>query len=466
MSDLSAFCASPGVAVRRPGTPDSDGRSVVYWMQRAQRASDNPALDLAIDAANALRLPVVVYVGLTPAYPNANRRHYAFLADGLPEVARDVQARGAGFVLRRHPDHDVARFCHDAGAALVVGDENPLREPERWRAEATGRLRVPFWTVDADVVVPGALLAKEQYAARTIRPRLRPLIPRYLEPRAEPRARVAWRASPGTAGLPPDEATVAGLAVDASAGRVASVKGGPSEARRTLARFVRERLHGYAEGRNRPERDATSQLSPYLHFGHIGPREVAREVRDADAPREDRDAFLEEFIVRRELATNFVRFNPRYDSLDGCEPWARRTLDAHAADRREPSYSLARLEAADTHDPLWNAAQAQMVETGWMHGYVRMYWAKKILEWTRDPAEAFDRAVLLNDRYELDGRDPNGYTGIAWAVGGKHDRAWGPERPVYGTIRYMSYASTSRKFDCAQYIRRVEEATGRSIRRT
>jgi deoxyribodipyrimidine photo-lyase len=276
---------------------------------------------------------------------------------------------------------------------------------------------------------------------------------------------VPWRADRGTEGLPADEATVAGLDVDAAAGRVASCRGGPREARRVLARFIRERLRGYAVGRNHPELDATSQLSPYLHFGHIGPREVARAVRDADAPREDRDAFLEEFIVRRELAVNFVRFNPRYDRLDGCEPWARRTLDAHAADPREPRYSLARLEAADTHDPLWNAAQAQMVETGWMHGYVRMYWAKKILEWTRDPAQAFAHAVLLNDRYQLDGRDPNGYTGIAWGIGGKHDRAWGPERPVYGTIRYMSYASTSRKFDCARYIRRVEESTGRSIRK-
>jgi deoxyribodipyrimidine photo-lyase len=276
---------------------------------------------------------------------------------------------------------------------------------------------------------------------------------------------VPWLAHRGTEGLPADEATVAGLDVDAAAGRVASVRGGPREARRVLARFVRERLDGYAVGRNHPELDATSQLSPYLHFGHIGPREVATAVRDAGAPREDRDAFLEEFIVRRELAVNFVRFNPRYDSLDGCEPWARRTLEAHAADRREPRYSLARLEAADTHDPLWNAAQAQMVDTGWMHGYVRMYWGKKILEWTRDPAQAFAHAVLLNDRYQLDGRDPNGYTGIAWAVGGKHDRAWGPERPVYGTIRYMSYASTSRKFDCARYIRRVEESTGRSIRK-
>jgi deoxyribodipyrimidine photo-lyase len=465
MISLTDLAASPRVTVRRPGPPDPDGRAIVYWMQRAQRATDNPALDLAIHAANALHLPVVAFFGLTPAYPNANRRHYAFLADGLPELARGLQRRGVGFVLRRHPDHDAARFCHDASAALVVGDENPLREPEQWRRGAAGALRVPFWTVDADVVVPSAMLGKEQYAARTIRPRLRPLIPRFLEPQTEPRARVRWCEERATAGLPAEAATVDALAVDASAGRVASFRGGPGAARRALARFVGERLRGYAEGRNHPDLEATSQLSPYLHFGHIGPREVARAVRDADAPREDRDAFLEEFVVRRELAVNFVRFNPRYDSLDGCEPWARRTLEAHAADRREPSYLLARLEAADTHDPLWNAAQVQMVETGWMHGYVRMYWAKKILEWTRDPAEAFARAVRLNDRYELDGRDPNGYTGIAWAVGGKHDRAWGPERPVYGTIRYMSFASTSRKFDCARYIRRVEEATGRRIRR-
>jgi deoxyribodipyrimidine photo-lyase len=465
MTDLDRLTSHPAVAVRRPGPPNPGGRAVVYWMQRAQRAADNPALDAAIHAANALRLPVVAFFGLTPAYPNANRRHYAFLADGLPEIARDLERRGAGFVLRRHPDHDIVRFCADAEAALVVGDENPLREPERWRRDAAEKLRVPFWTVDADVVVPSAMLEKEQYAARTIRPRLRPHIPRFLEPQVEPRARVPWRGDARTAGLPPDAATVDALAVDDSAGRVPGFRGGPGAARRALARFVKERLRGYAEGRNHPELDATSQLSPYLHFGHIGPRDVARAVRDADAPREDRDAFLEEFIVRRELAVNFVRFNPRYDRLDGCEPWARRTLEAHAADRREPSYSLARLEAADTHDLLWNAAQVQMVETGWMHGYVRMYWAKKILEWTRDPAEAFARAVLLNDRYQLDGRDPNGYTGVAWAIGGKHDRAWGPERQVYGTIRYMSFASTSRKFDCARYIRRVEEATGRSIRR-
>jgi deoxyribodipyrimidine photo-lyase len=274
-------------------------------MQRAQRASDNPALDAAIHAANDLRLPVVAFFGLTPAYPHANRRHYAFLADGLAEIARALRARGVGFVLRRHPDHDVARFCHDAGAALVIGVENPLREPEQWRRDAAARLRVPFWTVDADVIVLSILLAKEQYAARTIRPRLRPLIPRFLEPHAEPRARVVWRGTRAAAGLPAVGATVAALDVDTSAGRVAAFRGGPGEARRALAPFIRDRLRGYAAGRNHPELDATSGLSPYLHSGHIGPREVARAVRDAGALREDRDAFLERVFAYVRLRALF-----------------------------------------------------------------------------------------------------------------------------------------------------------------
>jgi deoxyribodipyrimidine photo-lyase len=219
---------------------------------------------------------------------------------------------------------------------------------------------------------------------------------------------------------------------------------------------VGERLTGYAVNRNHPELDGTSRISPYLHFGQIGPHTVALLVKGAAAPRQDRDAFLEEMIVRRELAINFVRFNRNYDRLESCEPWALRTLKEHRRDEREHLYSERQLENAETHDPLWNAAQKQMVAGGWMHGYVRMYWAKKILEWTRSAEEAYDIAVTLNDRYELDGRDPNGYAGIAWAIGGKHDRAWGPERPVYGKIRYMSYASTSRKFDSKAYIQLVE----------
>jgi deoxyribodipyrimidine photo-lyase len=224
-----------------------------------------------------------------------------------------------------------------------------------------------------------------------------------------------------------------------------------------LRAFLREGLPGYATRRNDPSRRGTSRLSPYLHFGHLGPRAVALAVRDADAPAEDREAFLEELLVRRELAVNYAAFNPRHDDLAGCEPWALRTLSAHAGDPRPHLYGADRLEGADTHDRLWNAAQTQMVRTGWMHGYLRMYWAKKILEWTRSPAEAFEIAVRLNDRYQLDGRDPNGYAGVAWAIGGKHDRPWPPDKPVLGLLRPMSEAGCRRKFDVEAYIRGVEE---------
>ena len=456
---IDELSRDPRVTVRRPGPPDPAGKCVVYWMQRAQRALDNPALDVAVEAANALGKPVVAFFGLVPFYPDANLRHYAFLAQAIPDVAERLRRRGVGFVLRRYPDHRLLNFCGEVRPALVVGDENPLREPERWRLVAARRLRVPLWTVDADVIVPSTLLEKEQYAARTLRPRLHAFLNEFLVPSRNPKAQVPWAPLERLASLPADFDLLEGLPLDRRVQPVSTFRGGTGEALRALSRFVRLRLKGYAEARNRPEFDGTSRLSPYLHFGQIGPHTVALAVRNSDAPRTDREAFLEELIVRRELAINFVRFNPRYDRLESCEPWALRTLQAHRRDEREYAYSERRLEQAETHDPLWNAAQKQMVWGGWMHGYLRMYWAKKILEWTRSPAEAYEIAVRLNDRYELDGRDPNGYAGIAWAIGGKHDRAWGPERPVYGTVRYMSYASTSRKFDSRRYTEHIQSLT-------
>jgi deoxyribodipyrimidine photo-lyase len=453
--NLQRLIASPRVTVRRSGMPDPEGRCVVYWMQRAQRAVDNPALDVAIEAANALGKPVVAFLGLVPFYPHANLRHYAFLVQGIPDLARRLARRGVGLVIRRYPHHRLVRFCAEVRPSLVVGDENPLREPEHWRVIAASGLRVPIWTVDADVIVPSKLLGKEHYAARTIRPRLLEHLDEFFRPLRNPRARLAWKLPKGLQSLRPEAALLEGFPIDRSVGPVSAFRGGGDEALKALRRFVRERLRGYAARRNRPELDGTSQLSPYLHFGHIGPHMVALAVKNADAPRQDREAFLEELIVRRELAINFVRFNPLYDRLESCEAWARRSLAKHRRDERQYVYTQQQLENAETHDPLWNAAQRQMVSSGWMHGYLRMYWAKKILEWTRAPEEAYDIAVRLNDRYELDGRDPNGYAGIAWAIGGKHDRAWGPERSVYGMIRYMSYASTSRKFDSNAYIERV-----------
>ncbi len=446
------------INVRRGGLPDADGQCVVYWMQRAQRAFDNPALETAIRSANQLGKPTVVFFALLTKHPIANLRHYAFMVDGLIDTAQRLKRRGIGLIVRasrgRNPVRDFLEFCAEAKPALAVTDENPLRNSARWRSQAADAIRVPLLSVDADVIVPSVLLQREQYAAKTIRPRIHAELGHYLKPVGNLRPSVPWKSSARLASLELSAKLTATLALDTSLSSVAEIRGGTSEALLKLRSFLTQRLRGYALRRSHPECDGTSQLSPYLHFGHIGPHTVALSVLDAKASAADRDAFLEELIVRRELATNFVRYNSNYDSLEGCEMWAKKTLRAHARDPRPHLYSQEQLERADTHDPLWNAAQRQMVQSGWMHGYIRMYWAKKILEWSRSPADAFRTAVRLNDRYELDGRDPNGYAGIAWAIGGKHDRAWGPERKVYGLVRYMSFQSTSRKFDSRSYIDR------------
>ena len=457
---LEQLRADPRVTVRRDGRPDSDGKVVVYWMQRAQRAIDNPALDVAINAANALQRPVVVFLAPVPFYPHGNLRHYQFLFDGFPELESALAKRRVNLIFRHHPDHRLVPFCEEIRASLVVGDENPLRETRRWRNAVAKELRVPFWTVDADVIVPSRLLEKEQYAARTLRPRINKQLGDFLPHRSEPIARVAWEQPGNLACRPPSSVIPDDFPISRSVKPVPSARGGTTEGLATLRRFITDRLSGYGTGRNHPECAATSELSPFLHFGHLGPRMIARAVLDAhEAPQSDRDALVEQLIVRRELAVNFVFYNDNYDRLESCEPWALRTLADHRNDQRHPEYTPQQFENAETHDPLWNAAQQQMTESGWMHGYVRMYWAKKILQWSASPEDAFAIAIDLNDRYELDGRDPNGYAGVAWAIGGKHDRAWGPERPIFGKIRYMSYKSTGRKFDSSLYVQQWQTKT-------
>lgn len=453
---LEQLTRDPRVAVRRNGAPNPEGRCVVYWMQRAQRGLDNPALNTAIEAANALDLPVAVFFGLHPRFPNSNLRHYAFLLDGIDETRRRVEQRNCAFVFRPWPEHDLITFCEEVNAALVVGDENPMREPESWRRSASEKLRVPFWTVDADVIVPASSFPNEEYAAYTIRPKLHRLLPVFLHPLSNPEARRGWDEENRPASRKVDSARLlAELPIDRGASPVA-VRGGTTEALRRLDDFIKNGLANYDAGRNLPDRQGSSELSAYLHFGHIGPHTVSVAVRDSRAAQAAKDAFLEQLIVRRELAVNFVARNPDYDTLAGCHAWARKTLEEHASDPRPYLYTESQLESASTADSLWNAAQREMMLSGRMHGYLRMYWAKKILEWSESPEAAFEIAVRLNDKYELDGRDPNGYAGIAWSIGAKHDRPWAPMRPVFGSIRYMSAAGCARKFDVKSYIDRVD----------
>jgi len=462
-SDLSEqlrrWSSDPRVTVRREGDPDPDGRCVVYWMQRAQRGVDNHAVDLAVKVANVLGLPLVVYFAGISNFPHANLRHYVFLNQGLPDIEADLAARNVSFVMRRAPRESHEQFLADVDAAFLIGDENPMREPEGWRKHLASRIKVPFWTIDSDVVVPSKLIERAQYGAYIIRPRLYRLLPEYLHPYENPHAEHAWKRPRGFhADSVHEDMTHDWKDFDRSAAPVEAWKGGTHAALERLKVFTGKLLETYDAQRNHPEVDGTSCMSPYLHFGHVGPLTIALAV-DAAAKsdtklRAARDSYFNELIVWRELAINFVRYTPNYDSPDCAESWAKRTIAEHARDEREHLYTLRQLEGAQTHDDLWNAGQIQMVRYGWMHNYLRMYWAKKIVEWTPDVATAMKYAIYLNDKYFLDGRDPNGHAGIAWAILGKFDRAWG-ERPIFGKVRYMSGASTGRKFDSKKYIRQM-----------
>ncbi len=468
MDKLEHLASNPRVTVRRRGAPDPSGTTVVYWMQRAQRALDNPALDLAVEVANALHQPVVIFLAPVPFYPHANLRHYAFLAQGIPDIAERARKRGIGFVLRHYPDHRLARFCDEVKASIVIGDENPLREPGHWRELAAKKLNVPLWTVDADVIVPSKLLEKEQYAARTIRPRLQAKIAEFLQPLKNPRAKVEWQKPQALQALPDDspfDITEGWKMLDRSVAPVDSFRGGTGEALKLLHEFVMHKLASYPERHGKPEVDGSSRLSPYLHFGHISPVTVALAVEKSDAARAAKDAYRNELITWRELAINFAHFNKLYDSIESAPDWAHRTLAEHARDKRPIVYTREQLEAADTHDDLWNAAQQQMLHTGWMHNYMRMYWAKKILEWSPSPQLAYQTALHLNDKYFLDGRDPNGYAGVAWAIAGKFDRPWF-QREIYGTIRYMSGDAARKKFDADSYIEQMSQLAGREEEQT
>jgi deoxyribodipyrimidine photo-lyase len=445
------------VFVRRGGAPRRDGHCVVYWMQRAVRIDGNPALDVAIEAANVLGLPVVVYFSVIPNDPNANMRHYHFLAQGLRDAAEDAAALGVGFVVRRPPDSRLEAFLEEVGAALLIGDENPCREPERWRRVLAGRLKLPFWTVDADVVVPSRVFGRSFVLLHHFRPHLKAELPKYLVARKEIAPLYSWKPGKLPASFPLTREITEGFdKLDRRVRPVDNFTGGAHAARSRLEEFVRSGLGDYEEKRNRPELRGTSRLSPYLQFGNIGPVTVALAVEEAVrkgwAAQAAGERFLDQLIGWRELSVLFVRHEANYDNWECAAPWARKTLVEHAGDRRTQRYALDQLERAETADELWNAAQREMVDTGWMHNYLRMYWAKKILEWAPDPAAAFDWAVMLNDRYELDGRGPNGYAGIAWAVVGRHDRPWF-NRPVFGLVRPMTGASLARKFDAGSYIR-------------
>jgi deoxyribodipyrimidine photo-lyase len=429
------------------------GRYVLYWMQQAQRVATNHALEYALEKANALGLPLVVGFGLMDDYPEANRRHYAFMLEGLDEVARDLEARGIRFVLRHGPPERVALGLAKE-AALVVADCGYLRHQVAWRGTVAAQAGCRVVQVESDVVVPiDVASAKPEFGARTIRPKIERHRDAFLAP-LEPRP---TRISSLDLDLTSDfdsrdpNGTLDRLKLDASVDRVSRFKGGASQARARLDGFIAAKLDGYADGRNEPVARHCSELSPYLHFGQISPLDLALAARTAKGvAQEDRAAFLEELIVRRELAMNFVAFTPDYDHFAMLPDWAKKTMREHAGDPREHVYDEAALALGQTHDPYWNAAMREMRVSGYMHNYMRMYWGKKIIEWSGSHEEAFLTTLRLNNRYFLDGRDPSSYANVGWLFG-LHDRAW-TERPVFGKLRYMNANGLKRKFDIEAYV--------------
>lgn len=426
-------------------------RPIVYWMSREQRVADNWGLYHAQQLALERQVPLLVVFTLADGFLGATLRQYGFMLQGLEQVAWKLRSLNIPFLLLRgEPQQSVLQFIKQEKVGAVVCDFDPLRIKRQWFEGVAAAAKVAVVEVDGHNIVPCRVVSsKREYGAYTIRPKLRRLLSGYLT--AIPH--VIQHPFSWTAAAEPFDAALllSQLKLDTQVAEVA-IQSGEAAAHKALEDFIACRLAGYATRRNNPLVDGQSGLSPWLHFGQLSPQRVALTVaRSGDT--DDVEALLEELIVRRELSDNFCFYCPEYDSIAAAPDWARRTLEKHRHDARQYCYKVEQFEQAATHDPLWNAAQREMVQTGKMHGYLRMYWAKKILEWSESPEEAMNTAIFLNDRYSLDGRDPNGYAGIAWSICGVHDRAWG-ERPVFGTIRSMSYDGCKRKFDVAAYCRR------------
>ncbi len=438
---------------------NANARYVLYWMQMFKRTTHNHALTWATRKANELKLPLVVYEGLKYYYPWASDRIHTFILEGVDQKRQEFERLGIRYIFylqkdESSPKNTVAKLAKDA--ALIVTDDFPCFIIPEHNARIGQRADVAVHTVDSNGVIPMSKFDKEEYAAYTIRPKINKLLPNYLKPFAE---ETVDKSSLSididaefetfvTDGSIPD--LVAGCDIDHAVKPSPIYRGGTANGRKRLADFVETILPEYYTARNKPERDGSSRLSAYLHFGFLSSLEIALAVKNSEAPEASKEAYLEELIVRRELSYNMTRHNPNYDSLKALPAWVHKTMRAHSSDQRAFDYSLEQLEAGETHDELWNAAQREMLATGEMHNYVRMLWGKNVIAWTSSYEVAFETLVHLNNKYCLDGRNPNSYAGILWCFG-KHDRPW-MERPVFGQMRYMTSGSTGKKFDSKKYI--------------
>jgi len=426
-------------------------RYILYWMQASQRVQDNQALNSAVDRANKENLPVMVLFTLTP-FPEGNLRHYQFMVEGLRPVAKALEERGILFILEKgDPVLLVPSYAQQAESLFF--DRGYLKIQRLWRKEIRNKVKIPLFEKEDNTLYPvEEISTKQEWSAYTLRKKIeKSPHPMTLSPPSFP-AEVKVP-HPGKTILPSDEdlaGWVKEQGMDSSLPQVA-LRGGEEEALAHLEEFITSKIGDYGEKRNNPGSDYQSQLAPYLHFGQISPATILGKLEDLDPLTTA--AFREELIVRRELAINFCWYNTDYDQYWSIPDWARQTLEEHTYDERAYLYSPEELEQGNTHDIYWNAAQKEMVLTGKMHGYMRMYWGKKILEWMATPKEAYNTALYLNNKYSLDGRDPNSFAGVAWCFG-LHDRPW-KERPIFGKVRYMAQSGLIRKFSMEDYLSRI-----------
>jgi deoxyribodipyrimidine photo-lyase len=437
-----------------------DGDYVLYWMQSSQRAQQNHALEYAVQQANDLDQRLFVVFGLTDDYPEANLRHYAFMLEGLKDAQEALAKRGIKLVVRKGSPDEVAI---EAGrdASLVVTDRGYMRPQKKWRERVAGEAGCLVTQVESDVVVPVELASgKQEHAARTLRPKINEHLEGFLDDLTPTKVeKQSTNMRVGGLDLSDIEGVLDGMDLDRSVGALSHLyKGGTSEAKKMFRRFLTSNFDGYVEHRNQPQTDDISHMSKYLHFGHVSPIWLALEARNSNASKDNVESFVEELVVRRELSMNFVYYNDDYDSFSNLPGWAKETLREHKSDEREYVYTTKQLENGETHDEYWNAAMREMVHTGYMHNYMRMYWGKKILEWSNTPEYAYRTTLYLNNKYFLDGRDPNSFANVAW-VFGQHDRGW-TEREVYGKVRYMSSGGLERKTKPGQYVEKIEKRVG------
>jgi len=432
------------------------GGPVIYWMSRDLRADDNWALTYAVQAANQKGVPLCVVFCLVPQYVGTTERQYSFLIEGLRKLEPDIRRKGIGFeLLEGYPDTELPTFLHRVGAGMVVTDFDPLRIKKEWKRRVIGALDIGVVDVDAHNIVPCRIVAKRRIMSfANFRSKVMPLLSEYMtDYPTEIRIDHEWERE----NKPIDwTSAVNNIDLDRNVKPLKWIVPGERAARVALQTFIKDRISEYPQGVIDPSKNAQSDLSPHLHFGSLSSHRAVQEVLASKASDMSKSTFIENIVIKKEIADNFCHHTPEYDSICAFPEWARKSINLHRSDVREHLYTLEQLDRGETHDPLWNAAQMELVKRGKIHGYLREYWANNILEWTRSPEEAFSFAIHLNDRYSLDGADPSGYTGIAMVIGGLYGHPW-KSKEVIGKIKKMTYTGARLRFDIHAYQEKVKE---------